>query len=271
MHPEAFRLGSLTVHWYGILLVAGFIAALWTANRRGQKVGLSPALLTDLALWLLVGGVAGARLLHVLSYWERDFAGRPWWEVFAVWRGGLVFYGGLLGAAAAGAVFARWKRLPFFRTADVLAPSIALGSVFGRLGCLMTGCCYGRPCALPWAIRFPVHSLPWEDQVRNGLITPEQPALPVHPTQLYDSLANLLLYLALAWLHRRRRFDGQVFGFFLIGYAVLRSLVELARGDYSVAERWGPLTPAQVVSGLILLAGIAVLLARRPRGPLAAK
>jgi len=270
VHPEAFRLGSLTVHWYGILLVAGFLAAIWTANRRGQRAGLSPSSLSDLAIWLLVGGIVGARLLHVVSYWERDFAGRPWWEAFAVWRGGLVFYGGLIGATVAGAVFARSKRLPFFRTADVLAPSIALGSVFGRLGCLLTGCCFGQPCGLPWAIQFPIHSLPWEEQARRGLIGTDEPALPVHPTQLYDSLANLLLYLGLAWLFRRRRFDGQVFGAFLIGYAVLRSLVELARGDYGAADRWGPLTPAQAVSGLILLAGVAVLLRPRP-GPSAAK
>lgn len=270
MQPEAFRLGPLTVHWYGIFLVAGFLAAIWTANRRGLRDGLPPTLLTDLALWLLVGGLIGARALHVLSHWERDFAGRPWWEMFAVWRGGLVFYGGLIGATLAGILFARGKRLPFFKTADALAPSIALGSVFGRLGCLFTGCCYGQVCALPWAIRFPVHSIPWEDQVKRGLITPDEPALPVHPTQLYDSGANLLLYLGLAWLHRRRQFNGQVFGVFLIGYAVLRSLVELTRGDYVAAERWGPLTPAHVVSVVILLAGAAVLLLRR-RQPVPAK
>jgi phosphatidylglycerol:prolipoprotein diacylglycerol transferase len=156
-----------------------------------------------------------------------------------------VFYGGLIGAAIAGLAFVKLKHLPFFKTADALAPSIALGSMFGRIGCLMTGCCYGAKCDLPWAICFP------EEHETHGM--------PVHPTQLYDSFANLLLYLGLAWLYRRKKFDGQVFAAFLIGYAVLRSTVEIFRGDYQAGEIHAGLTPGQLVSVGIVIVGIALL------------
>jgi phosphatidylglycerol:prolipoprotein diacylglycerol transferase len=238
----------LVIHWYGILLAVGFMAGVWTAGRRGLSAGLNPGVLSDLAMWLLAGGVLGARVLHVVTYWESDFAGKPFIEVFAIWKGGLVFYGGLIGAAVAGTAFALWKKLPWFKTADALAPSIALGSLFGRLGCLMTGCCYGAKCDLPWAIRFPSEH--------------ETQGVPVHPTQLYDSFANLLLYLGLAWLYRRKKFDGQVFAVFLIGYAVLRSTVEMFRGDYG-EHRVGAITPAQIVSVVILAAGVVLLVVLR--------
>ena len=145
------------------------------------------------------------------------------------------------------------------KLADAIAPSIALGSVFGRIGCLMTGCCFGKVCSLPWAIQFPPHSLAAEEHAHMNLISASEPSLHVHPTQLYDSLLNLVLYLGLAWLYRRKKFDGQVFGVFLISYAVLRSSVELFRGDYGT-HQLGAFTPAQLVSVVILGAGIAMLL-----------
>ena len=133
--------------------------------------------------------------------------------------------------------------------ADILAPSIALGCVFGRIGCLLNGCCYGRACNLPWAIRFPA----------DNPLNP--PTYPVHPTQIYDSLLNLGLYAVLAWLYRRKKFDGQVFGVYLVCYAVLRSFVEMFRGDYPEYQHYlgGWATPAHLVSILILAAGLVLL------------
>lgn len=258
MHPIAIELGPLTIHWYGIFIALAFIAGVWTASRRGLRDGINPEWISDLAVWLLLGGIVGARLLHVITYWESDFANRPLWEVFAIWKGGLVFYGSLIGAALAGATFVKIKKLPFLKLADALAPSIALGSVFGRIGCLMTGCCFGKTCSLPWAIQFPPDSLAAGAHERLQLIAKHAPSLHVHPTQLYDSLLNLVLYIGLAWLYRRKKFDGQVFGVFLIAYAVMRSVVELFRGDYGT-HQLGAFTPAQLVSVVILGAGIAML------------
>src|SRR5271165_335725 len=211
MHSIAFQIGSLTVHWYGILVALGFLAGLWTAGARAKLAGIATEQIYDLGPWLIVGGIVGARILYVVSYWQEYFAAHPFPEIFMIQHGGLVFYGGLVGAIGSAMIFMRWKKLPVWRMADILSPSIALGYVFGRIGCLMNGCCYGRECHLPWAITFPV----------TGESTGVRPGVPVHPTQIYDSLLNLGFYFLLAWLFRRRKFDGQVFAVYLIGYAIL--------------------------------------------------
>ena len=247
MHPIAFQLGPLSIHWYGVMVALGFLAGLWTAGRRALRVGIAPEKIMDLGPWLIVGTILGARTLYVISYWRESFAGEPLGEIFAIWNGGLVFYGGLIGASLACILYVRLKRLPLWKIADVLAPSIALGYVFGRIGCLLNGCCYGRPCSLPWAITFP----------KGAFGAP--PEIPLHPTELYESLLNLGLYAALVWLFRRKRFDGQVFGAYLVCYALLRSFVELFRGDYPQHYLGGWATPAHLVSIAILATGLSLL------------
>lgn len=248
MHPIAFKFGTWPVYWYGVLVALGFVAGLWTASRRAPLSGLRSEQAADAGPWLIVGAIIGARILHVVTYWKESFAGEPWWEVFMVQRGGLVFYGGLIGASLAIILYSRIRRVPLWKLADVLAPSIALGYVFGRLGCLSKGCCYGSQCSLPWAITYPRGHETFPVNAEHGMA--------VHPTQVYDSLLNLALYLFLAWLYRRKKFDGQVFGVYLICYAFTRSFVEYFRGDYDAAHRHGVFTPAQLVSIGILAAGI---------------
>ncbi len=253
VHPIAFNLGPLTVHWFGICIALAFLAGMLTASRRAPLAGVSAESITDLIVpWLLLGGILGARVMFVTTYWREEFAGKPITEIFMIQRGGLVFYGGLLGASLTVILFARIKKLPLWNLADILAPSIALGSVFGRIGCLLNGCCYGRACELPWAIP-------------RLLGETDQPL--VHPTQIYDALLNLSLYLGLAWFFRRRKFDGQVFAIFLVCYAITRSTVELFRGDYSQAHLHGGLTPAHVLSFGIFLVGVSgyVILSRREK------
>ena len=249
MHPIAFHLGPLPIHWYGVMVALGFLAGLWTAGRRAMHAGMAAEKIIDLGPWLIVGAILGARTLYVISYWRESFAGRPLEEIFMVWNGGLVFYGGLIGSSLACILYARLKKLPLWKLADILAPSIALGYVFGRIGCLLNGCCYGRACNLPWAIRFPEG---------NPL---GSPTFPVHPTEIYESLLNLCLYAALAWLFRRKKFDGQVFGVYLVSYAVLRSFVEMFRGDYPEPKHYlgGWATPAHLVSIAIFAAGLVLL------------
>jgi phosphatidylglycerol:prolipoprotein diacylglycerol transferase len=246
VHPIAFNLGSLTIRWYGVMMAIAFIAGLWTASRRGRREGIEAEKILDIGPWLIVGTIVGARALHVATYWHEEFAGRPLWEIFAVWKGGLVFYGGLVGASLAGILYARYKKIAVWKLADVLAPSIPLGYVFGRIGCFMNGCCFGRECSLPWAVHYP----PGHETYPNG----------VHPSQLYDSLLSLGLYLFLAWLYRRKKFDGQIFATYLLCYAVTRSIVESFRGDYSELHihTWLHLTPGQLVSMGIFAAGIAM-------------
>jgi phosphatidylglycerol:prolipoprotein diacylglycerol transferase len=264
VHKIAFELGPLTVSWFGIFVAAGFLFGLWNASRRALRENLNPEAIFDCGTWLLIGAIVGARALYVASYWSevvdtaREYGHSPLWEIFMVQHGGIVYYGGLIGASAACVTFAWRRRFPLWKLADILTPGVALGSFFGRWGCLMNGCCYGRPTDLPWGIQFPV----------GHPTHPVDDALPhlVHPTEIYDSLLNLALFAALAWFYKRRKFDGQVFALYLICYAVLRSFVECFRGDYPPSSLLaGRITPAQLVSVGGLLAG-ALLLFLLPKG-----
>jgi phosphatidylglycerol:prolipoprotein diacylglycerol transferase len=256
VHPIAFNLGGFTVHWYGVLVAMGFLLGLWTASRRGVRQGIAPEKILDAGIWIIAGAVIGARILYVLTYWDRLMANptyprMPWTEIFMIQKGGLVFYGGLIGSSLATLLFVWKNRLPLWRFADALAPSIALGYVPGRLGCLMNGCCYGKPTGLPWGIHFPAG----HDAHGFG----------VHPTQVYDALLSLAVYLALAWLYRHRRFEGQIFAAYLLCYAVTRSTVEAFRGDYSQHYLGGIATPAHLVSMVVFVTG-AVLYWKLSRG-----
>ncbi len=253
MHPIAFQLGPLTIHWYGVMIALAFLAGLWTATRRARRENISGETIADVVLWLMVGGILGARIVYVATYWKDEFAVQPFSEIFMIQHGGLVYYGGLIGATIAGIICNHWKKLPFWKTSDVLAPSIALGSVFGRIGCLLNGCCYGRACNLPWAIRFPA------GHPTGGL--------PVHPTEIYDALDNFILYLLLAWLFRRKKFDGQVFATYLIGYAITRTIMEYFRGDYPPDQIHFGLTPGELISIPVFIIGLVlgIILSTRAR------
>src|SRR5581483_395072 len=137
------------------MIALAFLGGLWTATLRARREQIPGHKIADVTLWLMVGAILGARIVYVTTYWREEFADQPLSEIFMIQHGGLVYYGGLIGAIVAGMVYIFWKNLPLWKTADVLAPSIALGSVFGRTGCLLNGCCYGKPTTLPWGIRFP--------------------------------------------------------------------------------------------------------------------
>ena len=246
MKPILLHLGNFQLHSFGLLVALGFLAGLAAAARNVRKAGLNGELVYDLAPWLVGAGLVGARLLYVISYWDKDFAGQPLIETIAVWKGGLVFYGGLILAI----LVALWRvhsmKLPLWTMADALAPGVAIGHAFGRIGCLLNGCCYGRPSSLPWAIHFP----------------PSHPTagISVHPSQVYETLLNLTFFGLLMWGFGRRRFSGQIFSFYLMGYAVLRAITEWFRGDYDRISHplSGVFTPGQSTGLWIFLAGLAL-------------
>ncbi len=252
MDPVAFSIGNFDIHWYGIFAAGGLWIGLRTAAGRGELYGLPPQKVFDLGPWIIGGAIIGARALYVATYWEESFAGKGWAEVFKIRQGGLVFYGGFIAAALCAIFYASRKKLPLWRTADAFAPSVALGHAFGRIGCLMTGCCYGKVCELPWAIQFPA----------DHQTHPEA----VHPVQIYAACLNLALYLSLAYLYRRKSFDGQIFALYLMAYALLRALLEIFRGDYAEQNIIGFLTPGQATGALIFAAGLGLYLFRAPSG-----
>ena len=243
MDSVAFELFGFQVYWYGVLAALGFVLGFGTASRRAPRAGIKGEDVFNLAPWIIVGAIVGARILYVISYWDKEFAGKPFINVFNM-RSGLVYYGGLIGSSVATIIFCRRQKIGLWRMADVMAPSIALGHAFGRVGCFMTGCCYGTATNLPWAVHFPIEH--WTKGIG------------VHPTQLYESSLNLIFYASLAWLFRRRKFDGQVFAVYLMGYAVIRSTTEMFRGDYTQYYLGGIATPGQTVSIIILAAGLGL-------------
>lgn len=266
---------ELALHSYGLAIAAAFIIAILVGSREARRLGEDPDQVQDLCFWLLVTSVAGARLLYVLTNlptFARSCSdgiathspSLALWgctRALHLWEGGLVFYGGLVAAVAFAWWYTREKRMSFRRTADVLAPSIALGHFFGRLGCYSAGCCWGRASSLPWAVRFPEGSLVFQSLVQSGQLNPS--ALytpPLHPVQLYEAFGELLLYFGLALFARRKRYDGQVLIAYLVGYALLRFGCELFRGD--AIRRF--VLPGLSTSQALALASlpIALLLAR---------
>jgi len=184
---------------------------------------------------------------------------RDCFAALEVWRGGLTFYGGFIFATAFGLYFARKHRMGIWKVADLCAPWIALGLALTRLGCFLNGCCYGKISHVPWAVRFPIGSPSWEAQRDAHLIAERAAALPVHPTQVYLSLLNLLTFVALYFVIKpRKKFDGQLFAWLLILKGVFRSFVEIWRDD-DRGVFWGFLSTSQIISLPLIALGILLL------------
>jgi len=252
VHPDFIHIGPLDIHTYGVMVAIGFMVGLWVAGHRAPQEGIKPEHIADLGVWLIVFGMLGGKLFHIIFFWNDFIAG---WraEGLRSLREGFVFYGGFIAASLSAVVYARAKHLPLAKLADVLAPSIALGHMFGRLGCFFNGCCYGKPCALPWAVTFP------PPHIMAGV--------PVHPTEIYEALGNLVIFLGLTAYYRHKRFDGQVFWLYVFSYGVLRFVVEFFRGDYDV-HYFGVLTFGHLIAlVMIVLAGAALVVFRNRRLP----
>ncbi|MDB4969413.1 MAG: prolipoprotein diacylglyceryl transferase [Myxococcales bacterium] len=236
MRPVLLDFHGYGLHSYGIAIAVAFLVAIFVGTRTAERTGENPDKVRDLCFWLLVSSLVGARVLFILTnipdYARLCHEEHDCWRAFKVWEGGLVFYGGFFGALAMGVWYMRRHQMPFWRTADILAPSVALGHFFGRLGCFAAGCCWGAESNLPWAVRFPSESLVFEDYVARGVLPATAQVTPaLHPVQLYEAFGDLGLFFALSILGRRKRWDGQVLVAYLLGYAALRFTVELFRGD----------------------------------------
>ena len=259
--PVAFELGPLSIRWYGICVALGFLAAYQLAQRRGRALGLGPQVAPDVTLAAMLGGIGGARLLYVLQNWQAEFSG-DLLEAFAVWHGGLVFYGGFLGALIMITVWSRHKRWPLLAIGDMAAPALPLGHALGRIGCLLNGCCFGRPWDGPGGLTYPG---PIADGLLNGplYIQRQLGVVPtaalgcrsVFPIQLVDALGNLAICGALLYLGRRPAWRNRLFPLYLSLYAPMRFAVEFGRGDYLRLSHG--LTPAQWLC--LLLFPVAVV------------
>jgi phosphatidylglycerol:prolipoprotein diacylglycerol transferase len=309
MHPELFRIPFLNipVQGYGTFMVIGFLVSVFLMRRMVKRFGQNPETVANLAMYVLISGIVAARIFYVIHH-HHHFTGNPL-KVFAVWQGGLEFLGGVIGAGGFLAFYFWRQKLPKLRYLDVLAVGLMVGAGFGRLGCMMRGCCYGKTSDVPWAVTFPYKSPAFESQVypdpaRNRLdpqlelpdayfdggilkpfeeLTPEQRqavtahgpycTLPVHPTQIYDSLSNFAIagFLYLLWRRLSRRKPGIVMSTAMIVYGISRFFMETLRDDNPFEHAWWILyrggTISQNLSLYLVIAGIALLaffIARKP-------
>jgi phosphatidylglycerol:prolipoprotein diacylglycerol transferase len=255
MFPEAFRIGSFFQSTYGVLVTLGFLVGVWMASRLGRKAGLDSEAVLNLGIYLALSALLGAKLLMILldlGYYSRNPG-----EIFtlATFRAGGIFYGGLIAALIAAAVYTRRKRLPGLLTADVFAPAIALGHAIGRLGCFAAGCCWGQKCSLPWAVTF---TNPLSNQLFGTPL-----GIPLHPTQLYEAFSEAIIFLILYRRFHRPHRPGAVIGLYLVLYSSVRFLVEFVRAHDEVNPFYGPLVAEQWLA-LALVAGGVWLLRKRP-------
>ena len=217
MYPILFRLGSLHIYAYGFFIALGFIAGLVLAILTARKEGVPFERVVDIFFYTVFSAILGSRILFVLV--NIDFYRDHPYHVFKTWEGGLVFYGGLIMAVGISIGYMKWNRLPLWKLTDLFTPPIALGLFLTRIGCFFAGCCYGKETSLPWRVIF---------KNPNSLARLN---VPLHPTQLYDAVNGLVLFLFLIWISRRKVFDGQVFWLFILLYSITRFFIEMLRGD----------------------------------------
>ena len=248
MFPELFHLGPITIYTYGVLLAASYLLGLRLAMWRATRAGLDANRVLDLGIYIIIAALIGAKLLLVVTDFD-EFKRDPS-AILSLARSGGVFYGGLILAVAAAFWYIAKHRLPFWKTCDVFAPGIALGHVTGRLGCLAAGCCYGRPTTVAWAITFT------NPLARANVGTPL--GIPLHPTQLYESAAELLILIVLLWTERKGRpFAGRTFWLYMLLYAVSRYIIEIYRGDPRGSV--GIFSTSQLISLILAPLAIAML------------
>lgn len=240
MHPILFELGPLTIYSYGVLLALAYLAGLWMATRRARHAGVDANRVLDLGIWVIIAALVGAKALLFIV--EFNHFTSSWQEFTTLLRSGGVFYGGLLAAVAVCIYLLRKHRLPLWPSADLFAPGIALGYMIGRLGCLMAGCCFGKPTDVGWAVTFT------DPVATQNVGTPL--GVPLHPTQLYESAAGFVILVVLLALERRGKpFAGRTFWTFVLLYSVSRFAIEFFRGDERGAI--GMLSTSQFISVIL--------------------
>ena len=257
MYPELFRIGNFPINTYGVFLAIAFLAAIFVTVKLAERDGLPRERIYDLSLWMLLASLVGSKVLMLFT--EPEYRGNPLQLLSLDFlRSGGVFYGGLFGAVIAGYLLMRRYQLPWWKTADACAPGIAIGNFFGRQGCFAAGCCWGEPTSLPWGVKFTE-------------LGHEITGVPIdhylHPTQLYESFAMLLVFLFLLWLHKHRQFSGQVILVYGLAYAIIRFAIEFVRddprGDILGLTTLTGLSTSQMISLVIGIAALIFLFIRR--------
>ncbi len=257
MYPELFRIGNFPINTYGVLLAIGLLLALFVAARLGARDGLPRERIYDLGLWTIIGGLVGSKILMLfteegVNFFSLDFL-----------RSGGVFYGGFLGGFFTLVFLIRFYKLSFWKVADAFAPGLALGQFFGRQGCFSAGCCWGKPTGLPWGVHFTELG---HENTGVPIYDSAGGALHLHPTQLYESFAMLAVFGILVYLHKRKRFDGQILIAYGIIYSIVRFTIEFLRDDprgdlFGLTTLTG-FSTSQIISLIVAAGAVAFMIWR---------
>lgn len=244
MFPELITIGGFTIYTYGVVLAIAYLTAIWLSVWRAGRVGIDRKVMIDAAIIILIAAIVGAKLFYVLGHLD-EMISNPGRLIDSLRAGG-VFQGGLILATIAGLWYLIRKKQPIWQFADVIAPSIALGQAIGRVGCFAAGCCYGLTCdpsQVPWAVTFPAGSIA------------APPGIPLHPTQLYELVLDLVVFALLTFFWKRRRFAGQIFWSYVVLYSIVRGgVVEWFRGDHG--RIFLGMTGQQWISVFTLIVGV---------------
>ncbi len=293
MHPILFRIPFLgwPIHLYGVMIVTGFMLALYVVFRQAKRIGKYEEDILDFGFWALLGGILGARILFIIVEWRQYFIDDPWVSigsikiprVLALWQGGLVFWGAALGGFIAFLIFAQKRSLPKLLLADMLVLGLPLAQMFGRLGCLSAGCCFGKPfyhlgsdgsviANLPLVMKFPLGSIAYYDIIQSadtqtaGLMYKMGTTLPLFPSQLAESFGAGIIFFILLLMIPRKWFHGQILICYGILYSIMRSFLEVFRGDIERGFIFDDLlSTSQFVSILVVVASLIAVVVLKKR------
>lgn len=260
MFPELFRIGDFPINTYGVLLALGMLLALFVASRLAVRDGLPRERIYDLGLWTLIGGLIGSKILMYFV--------EPNVEIFSLdfLRSGGVFYGGFIGGFLTLFLLIRFYKLSFWKVADALAPGLALGQAIGRQGCFAAGCCWGKPTDSIFGVHFTEQA---HEFTGVPIYTDTGAPLHLHPTQLYESIIMLAVFGVLIYLHKRKKFDGQIFIAYAIIYGIVRFSIEFLRDDprgdlFGLTTLTG-LSTSQIISLIVAIGAIVFMFVRLKR------
>ncbi|AXI09992.1 prolipoprotein diacylglyceryl transferase [Oceanobacillus zhaokaii] len=248
------EIGPLTIYWYGVIIAAGAALGLWLAMKEADRLRLNKELLIDFIVFAVPIAIIFARIYYVIFEWER-YANGPWWGVFAIWEGGIAIHGAVIGGVLTAIVFARVRKISFWQLADIVAPSLILGQAIGRWGNFMNQEAHGGPISEDSIATF-YQVLP--DFIMNQMTID---GVTYHPTFLYESTWNILVFVLLLLLRRMNVLRGEIFLSYIIFYSIGRYFIEGMRTDslYVIGE----LRTAQLLSIVLIIIGIILIIYRR--------
>jgi len=255
MHPIMIHAFGFSIHSYGVMLAIGFMVGISLAAKEAVRTGVDPEKVLNLTFWILISSIVGSRIFHCVVFYPQ-YLEDPL-RIFKLWEGGLVFYGGFLGAVAASILYTHLHKMNFWQVADIMIPSVMIGLMFGRIGCFLAGCCFGKSCPADFPLGITFHN-------NLGLGVKN---IPLYPTQPLSAFNAFVIFVIL-WLYRtKKRFHGELLAIALLLYSVTRSLIEILRDDPRGFVDLGivSLSESQLVSLAMVAFAVYILLRVRPR------